>query len=164
MSKLLHKRIVMAEGRGRDQLMVSCLALSRMDTKYADGSVDRVAAEIQLSPRQVYRRIKAGSTWRALRRFCPQGQFPRLPFTFFAEMGDLWSKYEFSPLEAIEALRTAEKEKSTVEQMVKYVTAEAEGTLGRLRGIVQSASKLLDAGIVNKDWRSVEKARRILGA
>lgn len=143
-SNLLHKRAVEAYDRGGDCLLISCLAVSRLDNRYGAKTVAKVAQDVGKTQKTVYRWITAGNTWRGLRKYCRQGQhLPRLQYGYYEAMGKLWHDHEFSPEYAIEQLWTAYETKATVKTMIHFVKSGVQENMGAMAARIKGASDVL---------------------
>lgn len=101
----LHKKAVSAYQKGSFHRWTTCLAASRIVGLLEPGLTKNLAYDLSLSISQVENLAKAGITYRYLRPYGLKSETrQRLTHSHFTTMGELWQRYEFSPMEAISIL------------------------------------------------------------
>lgn len=125
--KRLHRKCVRSYRTGTDHRWCACLAASRIVGEYRKGETSALAKDLRLSPDRVQDLARAGWVYRKFRKFGVDSETRKaLSPTHFARMGDMAIKYDLSPADVVETLRTAATEGSSVRQMIKFVTDENE--------------------------------------
>ena len=132
------------------------MAASRIVGKYDEGAILALANDLSLSRMQVYRRARAGWTYRVLRRFNVKVKLARkkLTFSHFAVMGEMISKHDLPPFEAVAQLITAAEEGASVELLRTAIEGEHKTyepdwvkQLSRLKKLAEKLKKDQDAPI-----------------
>jgi hypothetical protein len=158
----LHRIAVAASGKGEAEIWTCCFALAELVGLYEPGQIKQLEKDLNLSNTQVYRRAKAGQEWKDLSSL--EGKLPELRFSFYARMGELRLKWEFSPAYALAMLVTIKETGVTVVRMTELVEDEMRPTIAGLEGQVREALRELRAAQKN-GCRHIEvlRAIRILG-
>ncbi len=159
----LKKIAIEAAERGESQIWECCYALSELVGLYERGQINQLASEMNLSREQVYRRGRAGFERRELGSALDDTPLPDLRFSFYAEMGALRRKYEFSPEYALAQLQTVKETGASVKRMIQIIEEEMAPTIARLEGVIDTARTRLGKAIAGKDWGLAVEVMRILG-
>ncbi len=130
-----HRRRMIQGLRDSDSsVWVACLSASRIVGNYDEGATkdfaEAMAAAIgkKLSVSQIENYAKAGVAYRFLRKFAKDLPAIRraTSMTHFGVMWELFRKYEFSPLDMVEDLRTAAENDVSVASMKIEITNREE--------------------------------------
>jgi len=124
----LQNRAVKYYKLGEDHRWVTCLVASRIVGHYDKGATAALARNLSLSVRYTENLAKAGVVYRSLRKFVAghEAHHMRTGTTIkhWTRIGEAMIKYDLSPHEVVETLRTAADEGATVEQMMGAVDGE----------------------------------------
>lgn len=124
----LQNRAVKYYKLGEDHRWVTCLVASRIVGYYDKGATAALARNLSLSVRYTENLAKAGVMYRSLRKFVAghEAHHMRTGTTIkhWTRMGEAMIKYDLSPHEVVETLRTAADEGATVEQMMSAIDGE----------------------------------------
>lgn len=146
----LHTIAVNSYRTGTGHRWVACLAARRIVGRYIPGATLSLATDLRVSPEQVKAMARAGDTYCMMRKYCKELPEYRkaLSYTHFETMGALMIKHDIPMHEAIEQIKTAAEEGSSVAQLRKYIAGEyVEGTgwLEKLHKMVKMGRELLES-------------------
>jgi len=122
----LRRRVIDGYRRGTSARWVACLAASRIVGRHAPAQTQQLARELAVDVSAVEDMAQAGVTYRQLRPVC--GDLPeirvKLTYSHFAAAGALLRKYDISPREIVEQLRTAANDGASVSTFRALVSGE----------------------------------------